>query len=277
MFRALDIFPKATDSELRVRTNTGGVLTLLAVVLFIFSVVGECILWQQRRSRDIVSLVLRKGSLPPFLPISISLTVYNACPSLHSEITNYKRSIEFDTEIVRNAVDRGESCDLDFRFTPPTVPASFHVGLGGSFVNPKTGEHSHMYLTLKSRNLSHVIKSMRFGDLDAPSPLDDSGLILPKRAAYMIIYTLTLIPQYARNGSVGYQLNPAVMKVNLEKIRTSGFPGIIFQWAFSPMAFEEGTHTEPGITLVSRILALASILFMFGRSLDGFVFAVNSR
>jgi hypothetical protein len=222
-----------------------------------------------------VNLVLRKDSLPPILPISISLNVYNDCPTLHSELTNYKRSLELYTEITRKVTQGVDSCQMEFQFAPPTVPASFHVGLGSSFVNTKTGEHSHMYLTLKNRNLSHKIRSIRFGNLSFKSPLDGTSLIFQKRAAYMILYTLTLIPEYAQNRTIGYRINPGLMKMNLEKIRTAGFPGIIFQWSFSPMAFEQETHTEPAITLVSLILGLASILFVFVRFLDGLVFAVT--
>jgi hypothetical protein len=276
MLRFLDVFPKAMDSELSVRTNTGGILTLIAVSIFGFFIVTECHSWEALRSD--VGLVLHRGSLPPTIPIWIFIDVYNNCSNLHGELTNPKRSLELDTVISSHLTQNGSFCQMKFQMIPPTVPASFHIGLGNSYVDPKTGAHTHMWLTLPTRNLSHRIRSVRFGEIEMPSPLDNIQITLKKPATYMLTYALALLPQYDVK-RVGYQISPSLTKVNLDKMRdrAKGIPAIIFQWTFSPMAFERTVKSEPVINLVCGLLGFAGVFFVFVRILDGLVFTLNEK
>jgi hypothetical protein len=276
MLRFLDVFPKAMDSELSVRTNTGGILTVLALAVFSFFIVTECRSWESLRSE--VGLVLHRGSLPPSISIWIYIDVYNSCSNLHGELTNPKRSIKLDSQISSTITQNGSFCEMKFLIVAPTIPASFHIGLGDSYVDPTTGGHTHMWLTLPTRNLSHRIHSVRFGEIEMPSPLDDVRITLKKPTTYMLTYTLSLLPQFDVK-RVGYQINPFLTKVNLDKMRDRpmGVAAIVFQWTFSPMAFEKTVRREPVINLVCGLLGFTGVFFVFVRVFDGLVFSLSEK
>jgi hypothetical protein len=104
--------------------------------------------------------------------------------------------------------------------------------------------------------------------------VDGSSLTLVKAIPYMITYSLQLVT--VREGPrVGYQIIASLIKTNLEKVRSQGITGIVFEWNFSPIGLEYSKSREPVIGLISRILAILGCLLMFVRMIDSLVFEMQ--
>jgi hypothetical protein len=151
-------------------------------------------------------------------------------------------------------------------------------GLDRLYVDPETGAYTHMWLTLPTRSLLYRIRSVRFGEIEMPSPLDNVRITLKKPATSLLTYTLALLPQYDAK-RVGYQISPSLMKVNIDKMRdrVKGIPAIVFQWTFSSMAFQRTVRSEPAINLVCGLLGFARIFLVFVRIFDGLMFTLNQK
>ena len=132
MIKKFDIFPKAAENELKVRTNMGGFLTILSLVFLLWLTATEVIKFVNISETD--KMILNNQPLPPNLPISIDLFVYNNCSDLHFEVTNIKRTMVIETKIIsQKFVPKNDGCNILIDAVVPNVPASFHVGLGESY------------------------------------------------------------------------------------------------------------------------------------------------
>jgi hypothetical protein len=267
-----DVFPKAVNSDLAVRTNAGGLLSLISFIVVCYCVVSELMQWSVIRPRT--SMVLNNGRLPSVLPIALDILVTNNCSDLHLEYTNVKRTLELEGQIDRQFTQENEICHIIASFHVSNIPASFHIGLGESFFG-NSGEHQHLWYTLENRNLSHQINRLSFGELEMSSHVDGFSLTLVKAIPYMITYSLQLVT--VREGpKVGYQIIASLVKTNLEKMRSKGVTGIVFEWNFSPIGLEYSKEREPVIGLISRILAILGCLLMLARLLDSLVFRIQN-
>ena len=270
MLKSFDIFPKAKETELTVRTNAGGILSLLSLLFLVVSVAFEVVGYSELRTKS--KMVLNEKPLPPVLPIELDIEVANNCSNLHFDFTNTKRTMNIDAEVRKNFVQRGSKCVIHVDVQAPNVPASFHIGLGESYWNDK-GDHSHMWFTVEDRNLSHRINLLRFGEGEN-SLAGGTELVFPRPTAYMITYRLQLVP--VTNGTrLGYQAIPSIAKTNLEKIRTRGIPAVIFQWNFAPIGIEATRGREPVINLVCHLLAVTGCFFVCVRFIDSTAFAMK--
>jgi hypothetical protein len=217
-------------------------------------------------------MILNRKRLPEVIPIALDIDVATKCSNLHFEYTNLRRTMELYCETSGNSFEpaRDDGCHVKINISVPNMPASFHIGLGDSFVNDH-GEHQHMWYTVTDKNLSHYLSYIRIGELDQVTPLDDTALVLSKPVPYMVTYNLELVPTLTDVG-LGYQIMGSVAKSNLEKIRSKGIPGIIFQWSFSPVGMEKSQARKPLIELVAHLLAVVGCFFVFVRFLDSFIF-----
>lgn len=273
MLKTFDIFPKAIDTDLSVRTNVGGILSLCSVVLLVCSITSEIRKFAVGTSHD--QMVLYEKPLPSTLPIFLDIDVANNCSLLHADVTNVKRNMELDAVLMSDFQQEGSKCHIKLNITAPNIPGSFHIGLGDSYSN-KNNEHSHLSLIIDNKNLSHKINKIQFGDLDLTSPMDGTSLTLRKPIGYMITYSIQLIT-VTQGSSVGYQAIATVSKTNLEKIRTRGITAVIFQWNFSPISVSSmGAMREPIIGLVCHLLAVIGCMFVFIRFFDNLVFMLQS-
>jgi hypothetical protein len=92
----------------------------------------------------------------------------------------------------------------------------------------------------------------------------------------MITYSLQLVT--VREGpQVGYKIIASLIKTNLEKVRSKGITGIVFEWNFSPIGLEDSRTREPVIGLISRVLAILGCLLVFARLMDSFVFWIQDH
>jgi hypothetical protein len=178
-----------------------------------------------------------------------------------------KRTFTIDSKIDKELEPIGDACRVRALLQVPTVPASFHVGIGDSYYG-NDGNHQHLAYVLRDRNVSHILNHITFGDVaNLDSPMDNISAILPKPTAYMITYFVQLIP--VRKGRrLGYQAVASQAKTNLEKIRTKGIAGIVFEWNFAPVALVFTDRRRPVIELVCHVLALFGCTFVFARLAD---------
>lgn len=270
MLASLDVFPKAAETELTVRTNAGGFLSLASFAFLIIAIGSE--IRQYADVRTATKMVLNEHPLPPLLPIAAEVEVANNCSFLHFDLTNVKRTFELEALVHKSFTQKGDKCVVRVNVSAPNVPASFHIGLGESFM--KNGEHDHMWITLENRNLSHTVNWIRFGDVEMVSPLDGTSLVFAKANPYMITYSLQLVPVTVGFGT-GYRAIASVAKTNLEKMRTKGMPGIIFRWNFAPIGIDTATVSEPVIGVVCHVLAVVGCFFVFVRFIDSIVFMMQ--
>lgn len=269
MLKSFDIFPKAKESELTVRTSAGGLLSLASLAFLILSVAAE--IYRYTLLQTETRMVLNERPLPSTLPIELEMEVFNNCSNLHLDFTNTKRTIAIDADVQQDFVQRGDRCAIRAVARAPNVPASFHIGLGESFWNDK-GEHAHMWFTVENRNLSHRISVLRFGD--GENSLAATVLSFPRPIAYMVTYRLQLVP--VTNGTrIGYQAIPSIAKTNLEKVRTRGIPAIVFQWNFAPIGIETRRGREPVINLLCHLLAITGCFFVGVRFIDSIAFKLK--
>jgi hypothetical protein len=266
--RDLDIFPKATDSELRVRTEFGGFLSLASVFFLVLVLVSEVRSYLQTPMTT--TLVLNERTLPATMQVRFDLLLFNNCSFLHVEVTNVKRTMAIESRIRHSFEQVGNACEIRAILTVPTVPASFHVGIGDSYYG-EDGNHQHLSYVLHDRNVSHRITHVRFGDVpDLDSPMTGSTVILTKPSPYMITYFVQLIA-VRRGGRLGYQTVASLAKTNLEKMRTKGIGGVVFEWDFAPVALEASAVRPPVIELVCHMLAVFGCGFVFVKFADWLV------
>ena len=274
MIKNLDIFPKATDNELKVRTNAGGLLTIFSVAFLMFCIFSEIKEYLIVRESD--KMILNDNPLPLQLPFSFEIEVYNNCSHLHFELTNAKRTMEIDSHLSKKEFKQiQEKCIVRIEGTTANVPASFHIGLGDSYES-ENGAHQHLSFILKDRNLSHKVSYLHFGDLNVTSPIDNITTIVTKDSSYMFTYAIQLVPVFYQH-KTGYYAISSLSKTNLDKIRDKGISAIIFEWNFSPIGLQRSHYHEPMINLISHLLALCGIFFVFVRFIDTIIFNLSYK
>lgn len=277
MLKKLDIFPKAFNSELRVKTNVGGALTLISLIYLIYNTYIEIRNYSRISTKNVMSL--SDISLPKRLPIDIDLYVWNDCCNLHLDFTNQKRTSELDVNITKKDFIQIENfCYITASGTIPTVPGSFHIGFGKNVaVNESSGSqrHQHMFLTIKRTNLSHRIGHIWFGD-NIKTPLNRSAMTIYKENVYMLLYSLQLVPYTYKNGRHGFEVLADFTKVNMDKMRTKAVSGIVFEWDFSPLQLKPQREEVPVIYLISHILGIFGTFFVFVRWIDRIAFKINN-
>jgi hypothetical protein len=263
--RELDIFPKAVDSDLRVRTEFGGFLSLASVLFLLLCLVSE--VHSYFHLTMATTLVLHERTLPATMQVRFDLLIFNNCSALHVEVTNVKRTVAIDSRIRKYFEQTGDGCEVRVIVRVPTVPASLHFGLGDSYYGDD-GAHQHLSYVLHDRNVSHRIMHVHFGELpDLESPIAGSTVILKKPSPYMVTYFVQLIAM-RRAGLVGYQTVASLATTNLETTRTKGIGGIVFEWDFAPIAIEVAAARPPLIELVCHMLALFGCGFVGVRVAD---------
>jgi hypothetical protein len=276
MLKRLDIFPKAFNSELRVKTGIGGALTLISLAYLIYNIYVEIQNFSKISTSKVMSL--SNVSLPKRIPIDIDLYVWNDCANLHLDFTNQKRNMLLDVNITHKDFKQIENfCFITASGTIPSVPGSFHIGFGKNHEVSASGpqQHQHMFLTIERTNLSHRIGHIWFGD-NIRTPLNRSEMIIQKDNVYMLLYSLQLVPYTYPNGKHGFEVLADFTKVNMERMRTKAIPGIVFEWDFSPLQLTTKTETTPTIHLVSHVLGIFGTFFVFVRWIDRISFKLNN-
>lgn len=221
-------------------------------------------------------MVLNERPLPQSMPIKLDLVLFNNCSLVHIECTNLKRTFTIDSKIDETFEQVGQTCHVRAVLHVPTVPASFHIGIGDSYYG-EDGQHQHLAYVLRDRNVSHLVNQITFGDVTGlESPMDNISVILTKPTAYMITYFVQLIPVRKRY-RVGYQAVASLAKTNLEKIRTKGIAGIVFEWNFAPTALVVAKERKSVIELVCHVLAVFGYAFVFVRVADYIVGRLQIR
>ena len=273
LMKKLDIFPKAQNTELRVKTKTGGILTIILILFFVIFTIIDFKKYLQ--SKTILSLSVGNEPFPSTMKIHVDMYVYNKCSSLHVDFTNQKRTFNLSTNAQQKFQQQTDRCHIIIDAEPPTVPGSMHIGLGSNYYG--NNKHQHSYLTLNNMNLSHIIKKLEIGDFSTFSSLDDSSLILPKNNLYMINYDMQLVSVLA-DDQYSYQVLADLSKTNLDRHRNSnGLPGIFFAWNFSPLQLKKVTQYGSFVTFLSKILALFGAFFVFIRWYDRFLYIITFK
>ena len=271
MFKRFDIFPKISNSDFRVRTSFGGFLTVITVLSFFLDLYFEIIEMKGIKNQEKIGINQRE--MPHSIPFSVDMFVFNDCKDLHLDVMNQKRTFDLECDYQDEFKQVENFCVIRVNGSIPTVPGSFHIGLGENYYNDK-GDHAHMWIALKNKNLSHHINTIKFGKNNIGSHIENSRIVLPKSNAYMITYNIQLIP--IDDGITdGYQIIASLTKTNLEKIRTKGIPAIIFEWSFSPLELKMRTITKPLIHHISHIFAMFGTFFVCVRFLDHVLFKYN--
>ena len=273
MLKKFDIFPKAENNELSVKTKTGGLLSIISVVfliLFIFIDFKKFAL-----NKTFLQMTVSQEPFPSTMRFHLDIYVYNNCSTLHVDFTNQKRTFMLLTDSEQNFKQEKDRCHLIIDAEPPTVPGSMHIGLGTNYFG--NDKHQHSYLTLENTNLSHIINNIQIGDFTSHSSLDSSSLILSKPYLYMINYDVQLVPVFSDH-KCGFEVLADLAKTNLDRNRNSkGIPAIIFDWNFSPLQLEKTTEYGSFITFLSKILALFGAFFVFIRWYDRILYNISKK
>ena len=289
MLKKFDVFPKGYNNELKVRTKTGGLLTILSFLFLIFNIIAEFLHYNGSKTKQVMAM--SNISLPKRLPIDIDLYVWNDCKNLHLDFTNLKRNQDLDVNITQQDFKQIENfCFITASGTIPSIPGSFHIGLGKNYLqndssnssltntNDIVQQHKHQYLTIDRVNLSHRIGHIWIGDNNIVTPLNRTAITIYKENVYMLLYSLQLVPVILneKKKELGFHVLGDFTKINMEKIRTKAISGIVFEWDFSPLMLQPATETIPLIYLISHLLAIFGTFFIFMRWIDNMVFRINS-
>ena len=271
--KKFDIFPKSIDNELKIKTNFGGTFTLIIIIFLIINLMNE--FKKYFKKENIINLNINQKKLPNFINYELEMFIFNECNNLHLEFTNQKRTFELEVNNSNEFKQIENFCLIKSKGKIPTVPGSFHIGLGETYFNEKE-EHSHLFLTLKNKNLSHKINYLKFGEINSFNSIDNSNLNLLKNNIYMINYNIQLININNLN-KIGFYLITTLSKTNLEKIRSKGLSGIIFEWNFSPLELNNLIIKIPFINLISNLLAIFGSFFILIKWFDIFLFKLIKK
>ena len=286
MLKRFDIFPKAFNNDLKVKTKIGGFLTILSFLFIVLNIFSEIKHFSSHKTKQIMTM--SNVTLPERLPIDIDLYVWNDCENLHLDFTNIKRNLYLDVDIKQKDFKQIENfCFITASGTIPSIPGSFHIGLGKNYIkenetnsknNDIVQQHKHQYLTVKRVNLSHRIGHIWIGDNNIVTPLNRSAITIHKENVYMLLYSLQLVPVILdeKTKKLGFNVLGDFTKVNMEKIRSKAISGIVFEWDFSPLMLKPSSEEVPLISLISHILALFGTFYVFARWIDSFAFWINS-
>ena len=273
MLKALDIFPKAINNDLKVKTKLGGLLSIFSLIFLVINIYYEISNFSSVQTKN--SLSVTKIQLPKTFSFSAEFNVFNDCKNLHSDFTNQKRTFTIDTHSDTVMTPKNNICNIKVKGNIPTIPASFHIGLGSNY--DRNGTHGHFNMLLDNKNLSHQILKFDVGDFVLESAINQTELYFTKDKAYMIVYELQLVPVLSKTNKIGYQILADVTKRDISLQRSKGITGIIFDWNFSPLQLTEGIERKPIIYLISHVLGIFGSFFVFVRWIDSFVFRFDRR
>jgi hypothetical protein len=264
-----DIFPKAIESSLRVRTNTGGLLTVVSVMALFFWIAVEYQAWSEVRPKT--KMMLKTKPPPSQIPINIKIDLLNNCSNFRVQLLNYKGTAEIEGKVQRNERQSHDVCRMNFQIEAPHIPASFRVSLS----DPKMPNGPPIWALMKDRNLSHRITVLTFGEPPRPTSIDGYEEVIFKDVPYILTYTLSLVPEYDDQGRYGFHVLPVYSKANVEKMQLKEYPGVLLRWNFSPVLLYKDAEREPVIQIICRVLALAGVFFVFVRMIDTVMFRLS--
>ena len=268
--RKLDLFPKSLSNEHIIKTNSGGLLSIISVLFIFYMFFYEFVCYKKTKTKQ---QIMFKQMKPDVLEFTGCLLIYNKCSNLYFALTNRKRTAL--VEPLNLSISKEETgtnqCIFRFHFFAPNVPGSFHIGLGDSYST--NVDHNHLWYTISRRNISHSIISFNVGGVFNNSLLNGYNVTLDKEIPYILMYSLQLISKrYNKND--GYDIISTFNKFNLEKAQNSGTPGIFFEWNFTPIGIEINEFREPFINLISHYLRVFGCFFVLIRIADFVMFRI---
>lgn len=272
MLKSFDFFPKSSTDEGRVRTPIGGLLSILCFVLLIYGVWYEIHAYQALN--DQTKMTLLQDQLQTELPFALDMVVENNCSDMHFDVTSRTMSNFLKAKVEFEKTQRGKECLINASGVLPRVQGSFHVGLGTNVI--KNNVHRHMTMLLDSCGLNHRIDRLSFGEVPTNSTIDGIRVNINNDVCHQVTYFVQLVP-ILLHGQHTYQAITSMTKTKLEKMRTNGISGVVFQWSFSPIGFKTEKERVPVLHLLSHLLALAGIVFFFIRTADFLLFSLTSK
>jgi hypothetical protein len=183
MFEVMDVYPKLVD-EFRVQTSTGGAITVVGVTLMVVLFCGELSTFMSTTVDDRLSVDI---SIEEQLDITLNVTFPRvACKAIHLDLQDsaghsrldfhstvdftriqvaedglMTKLIEEDTKAKGKEIVEG--CNVAGAMQVAKLPGMFHFGVGTTL--PMGNLHEHMFDLLEpaSRNVSHMIHALKFG------------------------------------------------------------------------------------------------------------------
>lgn len=264
------MFPKAISNDDVIRTNSGGLLTIVSVLFLFYMLIYEIIRFKEIKIKEQIIISQNNTGL---LEFTGNLIVYNKCDNLYFTLTDKKRTtIVEPINLSISKVEKGpKKCNIKFSFFTPNVPGCFHVGLGDSYKS--NFDHRQIWYTISERNISHKIVSLNINGLPCNSSLDGYQILLNKKIPYMIVYNMQLIP-HRYKGADGFKIISTLNKLNLEKAQSKGIPGIFFEWNFVPIGIETVEFHESLIDLIFHYLRIFGCFFILIRAIDIILFYI---
>ena len=105
MLKSFDVFPKSYNNELKVKTNLGGILSLLSFAFLIINVYFEFKKYTETLDKNVLSVT--KTPLPSVIPFNFDVLVQNDCKDLHIDFTNQKRTFDIDAKYEHSLTQDG--------------------------------------------------------------------------------------------------------------------------------------------------------------------------
>lgn len=159
---------------------------------------------------------------------------------------------------------KGEGCSIAAHIESPYMDSEFHISPGIAW--NKGGNHKHSVrpfgLNHSQINMTHTINTLHFGFTDEVMPLDNLTNVQNETKSWRFIYSINLNSDNDYSASQYYIYKPLIR-----------YPGIIFQYAVSPIIAETYTEKRSLLSLLSTILISLSGSLGVCRILDSILYA----
>lgn len=269
MLKRFDVFTKASDTEMRVETKIGGVLSLILTFFLVTLILYEI----NNFSRNSIkrSYKISKTDLSENISFSFDIDIKNSCKNLNFDVTNIFHTFSLNSQYEIRYNQKEETCNVQAFGKIPSIPGSFHIALGE---NRTSLEQKNRYniISLDNFDLSHHINSFTFGDQKINSTLNNRTMDISVGRKCVITYYLQLLPSIRGKILGFYILAEASVSDYNRMVGNSGILGIIFEWSFSTLEAVFNEEKEPIVNLLSRMLGIFGGFSAVIRLIDSFFF-----
>lgn len=264
-----DVFSKASDTELRVETKVGGLLSLIMGFFLSVLLIYEIRNFSENSNKR--SYRISKVDLPEYINFSFNIDVKNTCKNLHFDITNSLLMPNHSNQHKISYTQMDGYCNIQAKGMIPSIPGSFHIGLGENYLSAKQGTR-HSTLSVDNFDLSHHINSFIIGDRRINSTLDGRETTTHRDRKSQVTYILLLLPSIKDNLLEFYTLADASQSDCSKVSEHDCIPGIVFVWSFSPLEAVLNEKKEPLVSLLSRVLGIFGGFSAMVRLADSLLF-----
>jgi len=283
--QGLDFFPKVPD-DIKVKTTSSGVVTIVVGVLMAFLMVSEFI---QYRTIKITSEVGVDTSFGVKLPINIDLIMPKLkCEDFGLDFVDHAgdQQLEVEDNMLKSPIDKG--CRISGFLLTNKVAGEFHVAFGRLAVavdnaHQSGGGHMHKF-SMRELDIfdpSHMIIKLSFG-ADVPgiaNPLDGvTRNVTHDSAQYQYFIKVVPTTYHHLDGTVTntnqYSYTMRFYHVNTHA-GTFKQPGVYFKYDIAPYRVTYREYREFFSHFITQLCAILGGLFGVAGMISSGILSVN--